>query len=123
MYWKQTDVVELRRQANANLVALRSGAIKRQREAEMERARLKKRLDIEARVEAARIKKETKGKIAKLNATLSEISEYWEELMVKHDEGTLDQSERGALEEVDHQRDTILEELNELNDVLYPNWR
>jgi glycyl-tRNA synthetase beta subunit len=123
MYWKQTDVVQLRRQANANLVALRSGAIKRQREAEQERARTKKIWERQERADKAAAKKEAKGKIDKLNALLSEITPYWEELMVKHEEGTLDQSERGALEEVDHQRDTILEDINMLTDTLYPIWR
>lgn len=114
-YHAKPDFVALRKAANANLANIASGEIRRRREAEILRNKNARLAAIEERKQRREEMKSLRKEIVDLRKELQGITPYWEELMDKHNKGTITPSEWGALEEIDQSRDDIYEEI-ETND-------
>lgn len=101
MYRQNIDMDELRRRANANLVAIRNGEPTRRKEQALKR----KALILEERKARAAERKATALKRKALMSEYRDIDKEWNRLMKR--QATWTDEERGAIEELDSMRDKL----------------
>ena len=110
----RSDLTALRYAANQNLVRLGNGEVKREQQADAARKRaerasneLLRRLDREE-------KAELRARVKAINKELDETRQWWEQLGDAHTAGTISQTDYAIYEELDAQRNALLEELDPL---------
>jgi hypothetical protein len=106
--YQKTDLVELRRRANENLVRVRSGYYR----ATTARAAERREQEKAARAVGRELKKQEQAERRQLKEELKELTKLCNFYDRKLTKGTISKEEMGAYEEVDHRREQVMEELD-----------